>query len=83
MEYREITTDFGYALNTLRDGKKVAREGWNGKGMWLELQRPDENSKMTPPPRTSTLITLKMLPTHPEHAFRGPPRKRMCWPKTG
>ena len=27
--------DFGYALNALREGKKVSRPGWNGKGMFL------------------------------------------------
>lgn len=41
--------DFGEALKALKDGKKVARLGWNGKGMWLELQRPDAHSKMTLP----------------------------------
>lgn len=41
--------DFCYALNALKEGKKVARSGWNGKGMWLNLQVPDENSKMTLP----------------------------------
>jgi hypothetical protein len=39
--------DLGYALMALREGLKVSREGWNRKGMWLELQRPDEHSKMT------------------------------------
>lgn len=29
--------DFGTALNALKDGRKVSREGWNGKGMWLAL----------------------------------------------
>lgn len=38
---------FGWALDQLRDGKRVTRPGWNGKGMYLELQRPDEHSKMT------------------------------------
>ena len=33
----------------MREGKKVCREGWNGKGLWLEIQYPDENSKMTLP----------------------------------
>ena len=28
--------DFGYALAYLKEGKKVAREGWNGKGMYLQ-----------------------------------------------
>ena len=41
--------DFGSALNELKAGNKVQRDGWNGKGLWLELQRPDEHSKMTLP----------------------------------
>lgn len=27
--------NFGDALELLQNGNKVAREGWNGKGMWL------------------------------------------------
>lgn len=30
--------DFGRAISELKDGKRVAREGWNGKGMFLFLQ---------------------------------------------
>lgn len=41
--------NFGIALQTLKGGGKVTRSGWNGKGLWLELQRPDANSKMTLP----------------------------------
>jgi len=41
--------DFGQALYALKAGAKVARDGWNGKGMWVEMQRPDVNSKMTLP----------------------------------
>jgi hypothetical protein len=41
--------NFGQALEALKEGKRVIREGWNGKGMWLLLQRPDINSKMTLP----------------------------------
>lgn len=41
--------DFGDALVNLKAGKRVARKGWNGKGLWLELQRPDTFSKMTLP----------------------------------
>lgn len=40
---------FSAALQYLKLGKRVAREGWNGKGMWLALQTPDEHSKMTLP----------------------------------
>lgn len=31
------TMHFGMAIEALKDGEKVAREGWNGKGMHLEL----------------------------------------------
>lgn len=27
--------DFGEALRAIRKGARVAREGWNGKGMWI------------------------------------------------
>lgn len=40
---------FGDAVHYLRQGKKVSRSGWNGKGLWLELQVPDAHSKMTLP----------------------------------
>ncbi len=29
--------DFGSALNALKAGHRVARCGWNGKGMWIAL----------------------------------------------
>ncbi len=41
--------DFGWALQQLCSGNRVMRSGWNGKGMWLNLQVPDAHSKMTHP----------------------------------
>jgi hypothetical protein len=41
--------NFGQAIEELKAGCKVSRTGWNGKGLWLELQVPDEHSKMTLP----------------------------------
>jgi hypothetical protein len=41
--------NFGQALEDLKLGAKVARKGWNGKGIFIELQVPDEHSKMTHP----------------------------------
>lgn len=29
--------DFGWALKRLREGLRVQRSGWNGKGMWIVL----------------------------------------------
>ncbi len=40
---------FGIALDILKKGGKVRRTGWNGKGMWVEMQHPDAHSKMTLP----------------------------------
>jgi hypothetical protein len=44
-----VTFYFGTALEFLKLGRRVARIGWNGKNMWLELQIPDEHSKMSLP----------------------------------
>jgi hypothetical protein len=33
----EQKNDIGWALGQMRNGMKVARAGWNGKGMWLAL----------------------------------------------
>ena len=43
------TFTFGEAISNLKRGKKVARKGWNGKGIYIEMQKPDEHSKMTLP----------------------------------
>lgn len=40
---------FGMAIELLKKGYKVSRKGWNGKGQYLELQIPDEHSKMSLP----------------------------------
>ena len=47
MTPREL--DFGEALYFLKRGKKLTRAGWNGKGMWIEIQFPAEHSEMTRP----------------------------------
>lgn len=45
----EHTNNFADALLHLMAGGCVRRAGWNGKGMWLALQMPDDHSKMTLP----------------------------------
>ena len=34
----EKNKNFGEAIEALKEGKKVQREGWNGKGMYLWLK---------------------------------------------
>ena len=68
----KVKIDFGCALAALKNGKKVARYGWNGKNIYLLLQRPDENSKMTLP---YIYIETTYLDTANEHA----PKGRVPW----
>lgn len=44
-----MRVNFSKALELLHCGYKVSRVGWNGKGMWIAIQRPDMQSKMTLP----------------------------------
>lgn len=36
--------DFSDALTLLKQGDRVARKGWNGKGMWIFLARAEANA---------------------------------------
>ncbi len=53
---------FGDALTALKSGYKVARNGWNGKGMWLALQVPDAHSKMSLPYIYMSTVTGDLVP---------------------
>lgn len=46
-EYKNL--NFGQAIGLLKIGKKMTRRGWNGYGMYVALQTPDENSANTLP----------------------------------
>lgn len=41
--------DFSRALICIKAGMKVSRDGWNGKDLSVELQIPDDYSKMKLP----------------------------------
>lgn len=59
---------FGLAIEAMKKGLKVARHGWNGKGIYLELQVPDEHSKMTLP--YIYIVTTGLITLNP-HAPKG------------
>ena len=41
------TGSFGWAIEQLKMGRRVAREGWNGKGMWLmKIQGSNDIAKL-------------------------------------
>ena len=47
---------FGHAVECLKEGYKVERKGWNGKGMWLRFV-----SKSVLPPGHRTYIEMKTV----------------------
>lgn len=44
-----MNMSFGSAIEALKDGRAVRRRGWNGRGIFIRLQEPDEKSFMTSP----------------------------------
>ena len=56
---------FGDAISALKSGGRVARTGWNGKNMFLELQVPDANSKMGHPYVYMSDVSGKLFPWNP------------------
>ena len=45
----EVKMTFGLVLEAAKIGDQIAREGWNSNGMYLDVQYPDKDSKMTHP----------------------------------
>lgn len=59
--------NFGQALALLKMGERVAREGWNGKGMWLHLVVPgttlQESADLAPGLAKSVARTVRLHST--------------------
>lgn len=57
--------NFGEAIQALKDGRKVARSGWNGKGMWLVLVSGTPSAQLrdgTPYKTATGLNECEILP---------------------
>jgi hypothetical protein len=52
--------NFGEAITALKNGHRVAREGWNGKGMWLALEPGVEAAPNTTPQLLSRRPYIQM-----------------------
>lgn len=57
-----MSNDIGWAVKQMHNGSKVTREGWNGKNMYLALQVPDANSKMSLPYVYIKTVDDKLVP---------------------
>jgi hypothetical protein len=54
--------NFGQAIEALKEGKRVARQGWNGKGMFIFRQIPSEISE-------EVVHLMQSLPTSVKNEF--------------
>ncbi|GAC1467170.1 MAG: hypothetical protein NVSMB70_12610 [Chamaesiphon sp.] len=44
-----IEKNFGWALELVKNGKRLFRQGWNGRSQFIALHTPNVDSKMTLP----------------------------------
>lgn len=58
----QVRGDIGWAIDQMRQGKKVTRIGWNGKGQFLGLQLLDLNSPNTLPYIYIITVDRKRVP---------------------
>ena len=68
----EMTMNFGVALEAAKKGAKIARKGWNGKGIFVKVQIPDQHSKMTGP-----YLYIDTTGLQTDNAFA--PKNRVPW----
>ena len=66
--------DFGDVIKAMKKNpeKKFARKGWNGKGIYIQMQVPDEHSANTLP--YIYMVTDKLISDNPDA-----PRGRVPW----
>lgn len=61
-QMENIMFGIGRAVKELQDGHKVTRSGWNGRNMYLALQLPDANSKLSLPYVYMRTVDGKLVP---------------------
>lgn len=80
----EARFDFGTALRFLKEGKKLSRDGWNGKGQYIELATKINYDTVNHPDYARGSSTGPWVRTHriPEHdaiAFVGTSGIQVGW----
>lgn len=64
--------NFGEAIAALKRGDRVARSGWNGKGMWIALVHPERGDLLVYPPSPHTERYSIDFRTVMDEEFRAP-----------
>jgi hypothetical protein len=57
-----MSNDIGWAVQQMRDDKRVARAGWNGKKMWLALRPVTPHGEMDLPYVYMKTATGELVP---------------------
>lgn len=68
MDGRDLS--FSTVLDLLKKSRgslRAARKGWNGRGMWVSIQYPDDNSKMGLPYLYMRTVTGELVPWLASH----------------
>lgn len=60
--FAAVITDFRDSMAGSAASNRWSRRGWNGPGRYVELQRPDEHSKMTLPYVFLTTVQGQRVP---------------------
>lgn len=65
--------DFGDVIRAMKadPSRRFARKGWNGKGIYIKIQMPDEGSANTP---YLYIVTNELVSDNPDA-----PRGRVPW----
>jgi hypothetical protein len=69
---KENDMNFGEAIEHMRQGHRMMRRGWNGKGIFVAMQKPDTLSFMTQP--YIYIDTTELQTTNPDA-----PKGRVPW----
>jgi len=59
------TVSFSLALRKIKNGARMAREGWNNPGMWVEAEYPTEISGLSFPYLVIQVCETRRLPWQP------------------
>ena len=58
----QIMGDIGWAVEQIRNGKRVCRADWNDKGMWLQLESPGGRYGMSVPYVYMNTVEGRLVP---------------------
>jgi len=62
LQLKGETMNFGQAIEALKNGQKISRSGWNGKGMWLGYVPADQWGLGSGAPYDYGLVGNSLLP---------------------